>query len=66
MKFCIEIPEVHKVLVEVDAPKGTPREQLVKLANKKFEEGDTGDMDYSHTLDEDEWTVRTEAGDVVA
>ena len=67
MKYCVEIAEVHYSRLEVELPEGTPRAEIVVAANKKLEEDGTDEyLEYSHTLDDDVWKVRTEAGDFVA
>lgn len=65
MKYYVEISEVHKALVEIEAPKGISRDTLLKLAQDKFEEEGSDNLEYSHTLETDQWTTRTEAGDFV-
>jgi hypothetical protein len=64
MKVIVEIAEVYKTPVEVEAPDKATADDCRKLAQTKLEAGETGgDAEYSHTLDLDEWTVRTEQGD---
>ena len=58
MKIAVEIPEVHKTLVEIEVPDGATKEEILKAAQSKFEAGGSNDLEYSHTLDDDEWTIR--------
>jgi hypothetical protein len=61
-KFTVDIKEVWSHTVEVELPAGATKEQILAAAQSKIEEGDDGNTEYSHTLDNDEWTVRNEAG----
>jgi len=65
MKYYIEIPEVHKAMVKVEAPAGISRENLLLLAQTEFDENGSDILEYSHTLEQDKWTTRTEEGDFV-
>lgn len=65
IEYYVEIPEVHKALVKVTLPQGTSRDKVVEAAQQEFEENGSDDLEYSHTLEHDEWTVRTEKGDFV-
>ncbi len=62
MKYYIEIPEVHKALVEVDVPDGSTREQILEIAQDKFMESGSDNLEYSHTLEDYEWVVRDKNG----
>lgn len=62
VKYNIEIPEVHKALVKVELPEGATRNQIINAAQELFEENGSDDLEYSHTLEHDEWTVRDEKG----
>lgn len=65
MKYYIEISEVHKALVEIEAPEGISLDQLIDLASSEFEENGSDILEYSHTLEDDEWTVRDENGNFI-
>lgn len=67
MKYAVGIPEVHRTFVEVELPDGATRDQIIEAAQKRFEENGSDDayLEYSHTLEHDEWTVCTEKGDFV-
>lgn len=64
-KYTIEIPEIHKAIVEIDAPEGISREDLIALAKKKYEEEGSDVLEYSDMLPIEDWTTRTEKGDFV-
>lgn len=64
-KFTVEIPEVHKSIITVEAPEGTRLEELLDRAKQLFEEDGEETLEYSHTMERDHWTVRTEGGDYV-
>lgn len=57
MKYYIEIPEVYKALVKVELPEGTMRDKVIEAAQKIFEKMGSNDLEYSHTLEQEEWTV---------
>ena len=68
MKFTVEIPEVHKAIVEVEVADGTKltRAEMIEKATAQFEADGSEILEYSHTIDDhDQWTVRTEKGDFV-
>jgi len=55
--FYVCIREVHINTVRLEAPKGTSEEDLKRMARKKHEDLDTLDTEYSHTMDEEFWTI---------
>lgn len=65
MKYYVEIPEIHKALVEIEAPEGISRDDLLDLASNKFEEEGSDVLEYSRTLEIDEWTIRDEDGNFI-
>jgi len=67
MKYSVGIAEVHRTFVEVELPEGTTRDQIVKAAQKWFEENGSDDsyLEYSHTLEHDKWTICTEDGNFI-
>jgi len=65
MNYVIEIPEVHKAIIEVEAPEGLSRQEILALAKKKFEENGSDILEYSRTLEEEEWVTRTDNGEFI-
>jgi len=59
MKYYVEIPEVHKALVEVDLPEGATRDQIIEAAQNLFEDIGSDNLEYSHTLEHEERVIRT-------
>ncbi len=59
MKYNVEIPEVHKALVEVELLLGATREEIVAKAKQVLEENGSDILEYSETLMDDEyiWTI---------
>jgi hypothetical protein len=67
MKYTVEIPEIHKAIVDVELPEGSSREEILAAAKKVYEEEGTDILEYSDIIhDEDKWTTRTEKGDFVS
>jgi hypothetical protein len=70
MKFTVEVAEVHKNIYEVELDDAivntlSPAELLETIrhnANNQIGESDGIDLEYSHTLEKDQWTVRDEKG----
>lgn len=65
MKYFVEIPEVHKALVKIELPEGATRDQIIEAAQNKFEESGSDDLEYSYTLEHDDWTAYPENGDIM-
>jgi len=65
MKYYVEIPEVHKALVEIEVSEPISRDKLLELAQKEFEDIGSDHLEYSHTLEQEHWVTRTETGDFV-
>lgn len=61
----VQIPEVHIVQIEVKVPDNATRDEIIGMANKKFNDEGFDDSEYSHTLEEDEWIVSDEKGVIV-
>lgn len=57
-KIVVDIKEVWSVEVVVEVPDDATKDEILETATKKFEEGEHGESEYSHTLDRDVWTVR--------
>ena len=55
MRYAVEIREIHVVTVEVDADS---EDEAREKASVVLEESDSLDMEYSHTLDWEDWPVR--------
>ncbi len=55
-KYRVSIPEVHHVTLELEADS---EDEAKQQANRAIEEGllDAYDIEYSHTMDLDEWSV---------
>lgn len=66
-KITVDVKEVWDHSITFDAPDGATREELLKMAHKVLEEGteEEENTEYNRTLDDDEWTVRTEGGDFI-
>lgn len=64
-RVTVEIAEVHKSIINIDVPENIDREAICELAKKQFEEEGEEALEYSHTLDESEWTVRDENGNYI-
>lgn len=54
-RFAVDIKEVHYATVIVEAE---TVEEARRLAQERLEEGEELQVEYSHTLDPDEWPVR--------
>jgi len=62
----VEVSEVHKAIYEIESDQPLSRENLLMRAHALIEEGgEEVAVEYSHTLDDDVWTTRTEKGDFV-
>lgn len=57
MKYFVEIPEVYKALVEIESLKTLDRDTILRLAEDKFDEEGSDTLEYSYTLDLDEWFI---------
>lgn len=64
MRYSIEIPEVHKAIIDVNMPSGSTKEEIIEKAREVFEENGSDVLEYSRTLADDEytWTI-TEVDD---
>ena len=60
MTFFVDVKEIHDAVVRIQAPPDTPRDQLLDLAQTKFEEEGAEDTEYNRTLEMSEWTIRDE------
>lgn len=66
-KYTVEIKEVHNSIFHIDGPEGMTRLELEEAAATVMELGPSElELEYSHTLDPDTWTIRTEGGDNVS
>lgn len=54
MKYNVQIYEVHTISVDVEADS---EDDAKSKAMDKLESSDTLDIEYSHTLEQDEWVV---------
>jgi hypothetical protein len=62
-KFSVDVKEVWEYTIEVELPADATKEQILAAANRKIGDGDQGnDMEYSHTLAPEQWSVRDEKG----
>ena len=63
IKYVVEVREVHIVSCEIESDKPMNRAALLAKAHKMIEAGEQSDyLEYSHRMDEDTWTTRTEKG----
>ena len=63
-RITVEIKEVWSVAVTIEASDNATKDEMLDAAAEKFEEGEHGESEYSHTLGRDVWTVRdAESGD---
>lgn len=58
----VDMKEVYAATVEVEVPDGAGRSAIVDAAKQKFEAEGASNTEYSHTLDDDTWTVRDDKG----
>ncbi len=61
-KFTVDVKEVWSHIITVELPADATKDRVLEAANQKIAEGDDGSTEYSHTLDQDAWTVRNEQG----
>lgn len=66
MKVTVEIAEVHHSIREIEVPDDATPKQIRALAYKDAGDADELNLEYSHTLDPSEWTIRKENGDHIA
>ncbi len=64
-KFTVEIHEVHHSIIELEAPKGATHEQLCDAAEAKSLRGESLNLEWSHDLPKEQWTVRDDDGNLV-
>ena|GEM_PF-2429499 len=57
-QITVEVKEVWSVAVMIEASDNATKDEMLEAAAKKFEEGEHGESEYSHTLGRDVWTVR--------
>ena len=57
-RITVEIKEVWSVAVPIEASDNATKDEMLAAAAKKFEDGEHGESEYSHTLGRDVWTVR--------
>jgi len=65
MKVTVEITEVHKSIREIEVPDDATDEQIRAAAEADAGEANELDLEYSHTLEPSEWTIRKPNGDHV-
>ena len=54
----VEVKEVWSVAVTIEVPDNATKDEMLTVAAERFEEGEHGESEYSHTLGRDTWTVR--------
>lgn len=65
MKVIVAIEEVHHSIREIEVPDGATDEEIRKAAKKDAADADELNLEYSHTLDPEKWTIRKPNGDYV-
>ena len=60
--FHVEVKEVWSRTIRLKLPANATRDQVLAAVNKKIENEGEGTTEYSHTLDQDMWTVRDDYG----
>jgi hypothetical protein len=66
MKVTVEIAEVHKSSREIEVPDDATPAEIRELAERDAGDADELDLEYSHTLSADHWTIRKENGEFIA
>ncbi len=62
MRIIVGIQEIHFLNVELDVADNATREEITQAAEDKANDTDSLEVEYSHTLDQDDWTVRDSQG----
>ncbi len=62
MKVIVEITEVHKSIREIEVPDNATDAEIREQAAEDAVGADELDLEYSHTLEPEEWTIRKENG----
>jgi len=57
MRYVVGIPEVHIATVTVELPEGATPDEIRDAASETSEMDGAELLEYSHTLDRDEWTI---------
>lgn len=65
MKVTVEIAEVHKSLREIEVPDNASAAEIRELAERDAGQADEINLEYSHTLPMEQWTIRKENGDYI-
>lgn len=69
MKFTVEINELWKRTIVVESKPGAryvTGDEIRRQAKKAMEEGDEGTLEFSRTLELEDWTTRTSpSGDFI-
>ena len=65
MKVTVEIAELHKSIREIEVPDDSTDEQIREYAADNAGYADELNLEYSHTLDPEHWTIRKENGDYI-
>ena len=65
MKVTVEIAEVHKSIREIEVPDDATDEQIREAAASDAGDADELNLEYSHSLDPEKWTIRKQNGDFV-
>jgi len=62
MKVIVEIAEVHKSIRVIEVPDDASPQKIRELAAENAGNANELDLQYSHTLDPQDWIIRTEDG----
>lgn len=65
MKVIVEIAEVHKSIREIEVPDDATDEQIREAAAKDAGDANELNLEYSHTLEPEKWTIRKKNGDFI-
>lgn len=66
MKVTVEIKEVHSSIREIEVPNNATDTEIRALAAEDAGEADELNIEYSHTLDPETWTIRKQDGNYVS
>ena len=65
MKVTVEITEVHKSLREIEVPDDATDAEIREAAEEDAGDANELNLEFSHTLEPENWTIRKENGDHV-
>lgn len=65
MKVVVEIHEVHHSIREIEVPDNATDVEIREAAEEDAGDANELHLEFSHTLDPDQWTIRKPNGDHV-